>query len=141
MYDRKRKPTEANIISFISDSKAITAWKQLQEFLASHYDMQKETVYYGDKYGWLIRYWKSGRTIVSLFPETNRFSFLIVYGQKEIDKFNDIETTFPPSIVEIFKKTEKLHDGKWLWIRVTDTAMLEDLKKLITIKREPKKLA
>ena len=141
MYDRTRNPTESDIISFITDSKAIAAWKQLQEFLDTHYDMQKETLYYGDKYGWLVRYRKSGRTIVSLFPETHSFSFLIVYGQKEIDKFLVQEPAFLPSIVKVFQKTEKLHDGKWLWIRVTDSSSFEDLKKLIAIKRKPKKLA
>jgi hypothetical protein len=141
MYDRGRNPTEADMISFIADSEAVRAWKQLQEFLDTHYDIQKEILYYGDKYGWLVRYRKSGRTIVSLFPEINSFSFLIVYGMKEIDKFLTQETDFLPSIVEVFQKTEKLHDGKWLWIRVTDSAILGDLKRLIAIKRKPQKLA
>ena len=96
MYDRTRNPTEADILLFISDSQATTAWRQLQEFLTTHYNMQKETLYYGDKYGWLVRFRKSGRTIVSLFPETNSFSFLIVYGQKEIDKFIIEEPEFHP---------------------------------------------
>jgi hypothetical protein len=140
MYDRTRNPTESDIISFIADSKAITAWEQLQEFLDTHYDLQKETLYYGDKYGWLVRYRKSGRTMVSLFPETNSFSFLIVYGMKEINKFLTQETEFLPFTNEVFHKTKKLHDGKWVWIRVTDSAVLEDLKRLVAIKRKPKNL-
>ena len=138
MYDRTRNPTEADILSFISDSQATIAWTQLQEFLTTQYDMQKETLYYGDKYGWLVRFRKSGRTIVSLFPETNSFSFLIVYGQKEIDKFIIQEPEFHPLIIEVFYQTEKLHDGKWLWIRVMDLTLFEDLKRLIAIKRKPK---
>lgn len=138
MYDRTRNPTESDMISFIADSEAIKAWKQLQEFLDTHYDMQKETLYYGDKYGWLVRYRKSGRTIVSLFPEINSFSFLIVYGMKENNKFLAQETEFLSSTIAVFQKTEKLHDGKWLWIRVTDSSVFKDLKRLIAIKRKPK---
>lgn len=140
MLNRDQKPTETDIITFISNVEAISAWNQIQEYLETHYDLLVETIYYGDNYGWVVRYRKSGRTIVSLFPEKDSFSFLIVYGKKEIDKFSTQESEFLPTIVEIFQNTKKLHDGKWLWIRVTDSTNFEDLKKLITIKRRPKKL-
>ncbi|MFX1539788.1 MAG: DUF3788 family protein, partial [Promethearchaeota archaeon] len=106
----------------------------------TRYDLLTETIYYGDRYGWVVRYRKSGRTIVSLFPERNSFSFLIVYGKKEIDKFSAKESEFLPAILDVFQNTKKLHDGKWLWIRVMDLTTFEDLKKLIAIKRKPKKL-
>ena len=140
MFDRTREPTESDIFTFISDADAITAWKQIQEYLEIHYDLSKEILYYGDKYGWLVRYRKSGRTIVSLFPEKLSFSFLIVYGKKEIEKFVAQAADFLPSIVDIFQNTPKLHDGKWLWIRIIDASLFENLKRLIAIKRKPKKL-
>jgi hypothetical protein len=140
MFDRTCEPSDSDIISFIADSKAIRAWNQLVEYIDTSYDLSKEVLYYGDRYGWLVRYRKSKRTIVSMFPETHSFSFLIIYGKNEIDKFEDQKTWFLPSIVDLFENTEKLHDGKWLWIRVKDSSVLEDLKKLITIKRKPKAL-
>ncbi len=140
MMNRDQKPTKNDIITFISNAEAISAWNQIQEYLATHYDLFMEIIYYGDNYGWVVRYQKSGRTIVSLFPEKESFSFLIVYGKKEIDKFSTQESEFSPAIVEIFQNTKRLHDGKWLWIRVTDSSNFENLKKLLTIKRRPKKL-
>ncbi len=140
MLNRDQKPTKSDIITFISNAEAISAWNQIHEYLETHYDLLMETIYYGDNYGWVVRYRKSGRTIVSLFPEKDSFSFLIVYGKKEIDKFSAQESEFLPAIVEIFQNTKKLHDGKWLWIRVMDSANFEDLKKLLTIKRRSKKL-
>ena len=140
MLDRTQIPTETNITNHISNADAIAAWEQIQDYVETHFDLLKETIYYGDKYGWLVRYRKSGRTIASLFPEKNSFSFLIVYGKKEIDKFSAQESEFLPAIIDIFQNTKKLHDGKWLWIRVTDSLYFEDLKKLIAIKRRPKKL-
>ncbi len=140
MFDRTQEPSERDIISFMSDTDAITAWKQLKKYLETRYDLLTETIYYGDRYGWVVRYRKSGRTIVSLFPERNSFSFLIVYGKKEIDKFSAKESEFLPAILDVFQNTKKLHDGKWLWIRVMDLTTFEDLKKLIAIKRKPKKL-
>ncbi|MFX1577034.1 MAG: DUF3788 domain-containing protein [Promethearchaeota archaeon] len=138
MFNRTQKPTESDITSFIADSEAIKAWNQLVEYLDTNYELKKEILYYGDKYGWLVRYRKSKRTIVSLFPEKQSFSFLIVYGKKEIDKFLTSQSEFQPSILKVFKNTEKLHDGKWLWIRVSDSSLFEDLKQLLAIKRKPK---
>jgi hypothetical protein len=140
MLDRSQEPSETDIFSFISDADTIAAWKQLTEYLETHYDLLIETIYYGDNYGWLLRYRKSGRTIVSLFPERHSFSFLIVYGKKEINKFLAQESDFLQAIVDVFRNTKKLHDGKWLWIQVTNSTYLEDLKKLIAIKRKPKKI-
>jgi hypothetical protein len=140
MFDRTRHPTDADIIEFIADAKAVTAWKNIQEYLEAHYDLSKEILYYGDKYGWLVRYRKSGRTIVSIFPEKYSFSFLIVYGKKEIEKFSARESEFTSEIIDVFRNTEKLHDGKWLWIRVTDSTGFKDLHKLVSIKRKPKNI-
>jgi hypothetical protein len=61
-----------------------------------------------------------------------------VYGKKEIDKFSIRKSEFQAPIVKVFESTEKLHDGKWLWIRVLDSSFLEDLKNLIALKRKPK---
>ena len=63
-----------------------------------------------------------------------------MYGKKEIDKFSAQESEFLPAVIDVFQNTKKLHDGKWLWIRVTDSSKFEDLIKLIAIKRRPKKL-
>jgi len=138
MYDRTKTPTDMDIIQFIAEAEAVKAWKRIQEFIETKYDLVKEILYYGDKYGWLVRYRKSGRTIVSLFPERNSFSFLIVFGKKEIEKFTAQESSFASEIVDIFHNTERLHDGKWLWIRATDSSCFNDITKLIAIKRKPK---
>lgn len=137
MYDRARNPSTADFISFIAEVNAISVWKQLQDFLETDYELSKENLYYGDKYGWLVRYRKGKRTIVSLFPEKGSFSFLIVYGKKEIDVFQSRKREFSPLIIKIFDKTEKLHDGKWLWIRIKDSSLLDDLKRLVIIKQRP----
>ncbi len=139
MFDRTRNPTESDFIAFIANSNAVKAWNELSDYITSNYELDKEILYYGNKYGWLVRYRRSKQTIVSLFPEKLSFSFLIVYGKKEIDRFLTRQSEFQAPIIEVFENTEKLHDGKWLWIQVVDSSLLEDLKKLITIKRRPKK--
>ena len=84
MLDKTRKPDSKEIISFIGD-QVDTKWLEMEDFLKTHYDFKPETVFYGNKYGWTVRYRKSGRTLCSLFPEKGSFTVLITLGEKESD--------------------------------------------------------
>lgn len=139
MFDGSTKPSDEDIKNFIEDEQALKAWMKIQEYLESRYNLNTEMRFYGNNYGWLVRYRKSGKTVCSLFPEKGGFSFLIVFGKKEIDRFIERESEFTRPIIEIFYQTNQLHDGKWLWIRVTDMNFYEDIKQLLAIKRKPKK--
>ena len=68
MTDKAREPTEEEMLSFIGEP-AKEAWLEIRQFLEDRYDFVPETIFYGAKYGWTIRYRKDGKTLCSLFPE------------------------------------------------------------------------
>jgi len=68
MTDKAREPTEEEIVSFIGEQTK-EAWLEIRQFLEDRYDLVPETIFYGTKYGWTIRYRKGGKTLCSLFPE------------------------------------------------------------------------
>ena len=138
MFDNAIKPTEKDILRFLEKPASI-AWIDLRSFLEINYDFVPETTFYGKKYGWTVRYRRSGKTLCSLFPEKGSFTILLVFGKNEIQKFEELELEFSQEIVQLYENTKKLHDGKWLWIRVHKSEDLEDVKVLITIKKKPKK--
>ncbi len=138
MLERDKKPSRAEMVGFIG-VKAETAWNELLSFMKANYDIEPETVFYGTNYGWLVRYRKSNKTLCSFFPERNSFTFLITYGKKEIEKYCEQRDEFSKSINELFDNTKQLHDGRWLFIRVVDKELVNEIKKLISIKRKPKK--
>lgn len=138
MFDNAIKPTEKDILRFLEKPASI-AWIDLRSFLDINYDFVPETTFYGKKYGWTVRYRRSGKTLCSLFPEKGSFTILLVFGKNEIQKFEELELEFSQEIVQLYENTKKLHDGKWLWIRVHKSEDLEDVKVLITIKKKPKK--
>jgi hypothetical protein len=139
LLDRDHKPGQKDIYKAIGDD-AVMAWDGIQKFLKENYDLEPETVFYGSNYGWNIRYRKSGRTLCSLFPETGAFSVLIVLGKKEVEKATGMINDFTRGIQDIILNTEQLHDGRWLWIRVHKTEEIDDIKKLIQLKRNPGKV-
>jgi hypothetical protein len=137
MTDKAHKPTEEEIVSFIGEP-AKEAWLEIRQFLEDHYDITPETIFYGTKYGWTIRYRKSGKTLCSLFPEKGGFTVLITLSKKESEKAHSIQDELSSKINKLLEDTEQLHDGRWLWIKLSTTSGTNDIKKLLQIKRKPK---
>ena len=84
ILDEDIKPTEDKIAKIIGESSNL--WFEMRKYLEENYDFTPELVYYGKKYGWTLRYRKSGKTLCSLFPEKDAFTVLIVLGKKEVEK-------------------------------------------------------
>ena len=138
MTDEARKPTEQEILGFIGES-AKEAWQEIRRFIEESYSLEPETIFYGKKYGWTVRYRKSGKTLCSLFPEKGGFTVLVVLGKKESEKLLSIKDELSSRIQKLFEETEQLRDGRWLWIRLLTKSDTDDVKKLLQIKRKPKK--
>jgi hypothetical protein len=137
MTDKAQKPTEEEIIDFIGRS-AKEAWVEIKRFLEESYDSAPEPVFYGTRYGWNIRYRKSGKTLCSLFPEKGGFTVLVVLGKKESEKAILMRKELSTNIINLVESTKQLHDGRWLWIKWKKSEDTEDIKKLLQLKRKPK---
>jgi hypothetical protein len=138
MLDNTRKPDSKEIISFIGDQVA-TKWLEMEDFLKTHYDFKPETVFYGNKYGWTVRYRKSGRTLCSLFPEKDSFTVLITLGKGESELVLSMKDELSSQILNLIKESRQLRDGRWLWIRILKVNDITDIKKILAVKRKPKK--
>ncbi|MFW9963957.1 MAG: DUF3788 domain-containing protein [Candidatus Sifarchaeia archaeon] len=138
MLNKDKEPTSEDITNFIKVKRAVTSWYQLQEYLNSHYYLHNaELGFGGQKYGWCIRYRRSGKTLCTLYPEEGGFTILIVYGKSEVEKFIEQKSELSDQIVALFQETKQFHDGKWLWIKLSDTTLLDDIKKMLYIKKSP----
>ena len=137
MTDGTHTPTEKEITDFIGEP-AKEAWAELRRFLREKYDIVPEMIF-GGKHGWDLRYRKSGKTLVTLTPEKGAVRILLVLGREESEKALSMRKELTPKMYELIKDTKQLHDGRWLWIRLFHKKEAEDVKKLLPIKRRPKK--
>lgn len=137
LVNGEEKPSEEEIRKTIG-KKALQYWEEMKGFLYENYDFPPELTFYGKKYGWTIRYRKSGKTLCSLFPEKGSFTVLLTLGAKEIERGKEQISNLSAPIKEIFDKSPLLHDGKWLWIRVEDRDCVKAIKVLLTVKHKPK---
>ncbi|MHA1484363.1 MAG: DUF3788 domain-containing protein [Candidatus Thorarchaeota archaeon] len=138
MMDKAREPTEEEMMSYVGE-RAKAAWRELRQFIEDNYDFVPETVFYGAKYGWTVRYRRSGKTLCSLFPEKGGFSVLLVLGRKDSEKALSLRDELSTRMITILSSTEQLHDGRWLWIRMSTINDVDDVKKLLQTKRKPKR--
>jgi hypothetical protein len=137
MLDKEHKPSEREMLGYLG-GKAAEAWANIVSFLRTYYDFSPELDYGGTKYGWSIRYRKSGKSLCTLYPEEGAFTILIVLGKKEVEQFEEHMNDFSTEFVELFKSARQFHDGRWLWIRTLDNSDTEDIRRLLAMKKKPK---
>jgi len=137
ILDKEHRPTDREIIKTIG-LRATKAWNEVRSFLERYYDFTPELCFYGKKYGWTIRYRKSGKTLCALFPESGAFTVLIVLGRKDVEKVNSTLDEFGTETRATFQHAKQYPDGKWLWIRVRFKKQTVDIEKLIKLKKKPK---
>lgn len=132
------KPTEDDITGTVGEKSSL--WLEIRKYLEENYDFAPELIHYGQKYGWTLRYRKSGKTLCSLFPEKDAFTVLVVLGKKEVEKMFSIIDKLNPEVRTLFENAEQKRDGRWLWIRVLTNDEVESIKVLLNVKRKPKNL-
>ncbi len=137
MMDGTHTPDEKEITGFIGEP-AIGAWVRLRRFLKENYDIEPEMMF-DKKHGWDVRYRKSGKTLITLTPEKSAVRILIVLGREESEKALTMRNELSPKMYKLIENTKQLHDGRWLWIRISQPKEAEDIEKLLPIKRKPKK--
>lgn len=138
MLDKKNQPTVKDITDYLGKD-ASEAWEDITTFLAENYNFTPETVFGGKKYGWAIRYRRSGRSLCTLHPEKGAFTVLVVLGSKETEQTLAALSDFSPDFANVISGARQYHDGRWLWLRVLDKADITDIKRLLQIKKKPQK--
>lgn len=136
MLDGETEPTQDDMLNTVGECAGL--WLDLLEYLETHYDHVPELDFGGKKYGWGIRYRKSGKTLITLLPETGAFTALVVLGGKEMEKVQALLDELSPEVRTLIENTQQLHDGRWLWIRPRCEADITSIKALLGTKRRPR---
>lgn len=84
-----------------------------------------------------LKFKQGQRTILTIYIREDKFTFLVIFGKKERERFELQESGFSQYMLDHYANSKTYHDGKWLWIDVTTLAQLEEVKKLILIKKRP----
>ena len=84
-----------------------------------------------------FKFKQGSKTILTIYSYEDRFTFLIIFGKKERESFEMQKRGYSRYILDYYEKSRTYHDGKWMFIEVTTLEQLEEVKRLIQIKKKP----
>ena len=134
--ERPTKPYEEvkSMLGFASP-----AWEKLLGYIRYHYVMDEKWAegkpthkHYNNLF---IR--RSGKSFIGLSLRDGYFIATITLGKIEQEKFNEQRAAFAEEVRKQFDDAEALHDGKWLGFKVFDESLIDDIIRLLHIKRKP----
>jgi hypothetical protein len=84
-----------------------------------------------------LKFKQGQKTILTIYIHDDKYTFLVIFGKKEREIFEATRNDFSQFILNYYDNSKTFHDGKWMFIDVTTLEQLEEIKKLIQIKKKP----
>ena len=136
LLEKAQQPTQPEIKAELGPAWPL--WDDLTRFLAETYpEIPPELSYGGKKYGWNLWYRKSGKSLLSLFPNQGYCVAQIVLGNVQVEQALGLE--LGAAVGTLLRETPQFHDGRWLFIPVRTARDAADVKLLLQVKRRPKR--
>ncbi|MCL2354031.1 MAG: DUF3788 domain-containing protein [Defluviitaleaceae bacterium] len=116
-----------------------TAWDELMAFINQNYEMEEkwDTKKPSSEYRNELKFRRGGKTLLALYLRDGFFEVNIIFGKGEMEKFEQSRSDFSAEIQKIYDDVEICHGQKWMFIEMYDSSLLEDIFKMLLIKREP----
>ncbi|MEZ3420579.1 MAG: DUF3788 domain-containing protein [Eubacterium sp.] len=103
------------------------------------YDMEQIWNNGGKKWTYEYKFRKSGKTLCAFYFKENTLGFMIIFGKNERAKVEEIRNELSSDVLKTYDHAQIFHDGKWVMFDITNCSILQDLKKLLLIKKKPNK--
>ena len=112
-------------------------WECLAESIDELYEMDK---YWNKGFGdWVYeyKYRRGGKTLCTFYAKQDVANLLIILGKAEREKFELQRECFSEELLTLYDSTKVLYDGKWMWIPIDGKLDVEDILRMLKIKRRP----
>jgi hypothetical protein len=138
MTEPGKPPAPSQIAAWIGRD-AYGFWKRVTHLIGQNYPgvFSPEWLFGGKKHGWSLRY-RKGKSFCTLIPGKNRFAIQIVFGAEERVKVETMRNELSSRTQREYDKAATYHDGKWLFLSVDSDKVVDDVKRLLAVKRKPK---
>jgi len=135
--DKAHQPTSEEIRAAVSG--ALPLWDEVVQFIAQTYGVAGELKFYGRNYGWALRFQKSGRNLVSMYPGNRCFTVQVIIGETLVGEAMELELGG-----QVRKAIEAAHpypEGRWLYVPVTSRQEVKAVQQLLSLKAKPSRRA
>lgn len=115
----------------------VNIFNDIVDEITKLYDMEQIWNNGGKKWTYEYKFRKGGKTLCAFYFKDDTLGFMIIFGKNERTKVEEIRNELSSSVLETYDNAETFHDGKWVMFNITNNSIIEDLKKLLFIKRKP----
>lgn len=84
-----------------------------------------------------VKFRRGRKTLATLYLHEGYFTFLIIFGKAEREKFEAVRAEFPAEFIAFYDAARTYHDGKWLFYDVRSDGDVDMLMRLLHIKKRP----
>jgi hypothetical protein len=128
--DKAHAPTEEQISEAIGSRRA--AWEDMLQVIRERYSHQEDWRFYGKNYGWALRFRKSGKALVSLYPAEGSFTIQLILSQADVDRAHGLK--LGKHVRQIIEQAHPYPEGRWVFIPVKSGKDLRDVHQLLALK-------
>jgi hypothetical protein len=132
--EKEYQPTMTAVLEALGGKRSL--WEGLTQFIADNYPIPGKWSFGGKNYGWNLWYRKSGKTLVTLYPQKGCFVAQIVLGRDQVEQALTLQ--LGKNVGTVLTETPQLHDGRWLFIKVKTAKDVKDIQQLLQVKRRPR---
>jgi len=134
--EQVRLPGDPEVLALVGAKADL--WLLLTSYLAEEYDHVPVFQVEGKKRAWCFRYRRGGKTLVTLYPERELFTVLVVLGRDAVAATEGISAGLSARVRAAFADARQFPDGRWLWIKPSFRKDIESIESLLALKRRPK---
>lgn len=128
--DKSYRPTIDEIHEVIAAAGPL--WERLISFISSNFKSAGALKFYGKNYGWALSFYKSGKSLTAVYPGDNGFTVQIILKAKQAEEA--LTADISEEIKDIIGNTPEIHEGRWIFFRVTSDKCVDDVEKLLLIR-------
>jgi hypothetical protein len=131
----EKVPTDEELNQLVGED-IFETWCCINNFIKNNYNMDVLWDGGGKTGVFELKYRKSGKTFCALYPREKGMRLLIIFGKSEREKFETSRMDYSEYIINLYDNTHQYHDGKWLYIDIINGTVIEDIKRLLLIKKK-----
>lgn len=142
MYERLLNknlvPDTEFIKSYLGESE-YELFEKLDEILNNRYDINRELRFpFGNKYGWGYKYSHKSKHLFYLFIEKNAFTVMLQIGDNDVQIMDKMVEDMSEYAKNLWANRYPCgEDGGWIQYRVLSNSDLEEIIKIIEIRKKP----
>lgn len=140
LFTSEQPPTYSDMEQYIGGEGA-RLWKALFDYMEMAYRVKPKMTYSGcsGKPGWNVKFQKSGQSFGTLYPEQDGFSVFMVISYKHDLEMEIVKHSLSPNLRSLYEGAQDyMKLGRWMMFRISTEGDLQDYKRLMTVKLQPK---